>query len=77
MNFEKALELIKGGAALTRAGWVNAHVYLERAALLCDAGQKCEPCLVLFTHKGSNATYQPGWLPSQADLFAEDWSTVT
>lgn len=32
----------------------------------------CQPYIAMFT---ADAKWQPGWLPSQADLFAEDWQT--
>ncbi|CAM0063215.1 hypothetical protein VPHF86_0272 [Vibrio phage F86] len=38
-----------------------------------DTPLDCQPYIALFTQ---DKLWQPGWLPSQADLFAEDWEVL-
>ena len=70
LNFGQALELVKAGKRVRRAGWngKDMHVYLAepyRDGLM--------PCLVMHTAQGME---QPGWLASQADMLATDWRLV-
>lgn len=69
MNFGDALAAAKDGKAVQRAGWngKGMYVYLTHA-------EGFEPALVLFTAQGK---HQIGWLASQSDMLAEDWSIVT
>lgn len=50
---------------ISRAGWNGVGMYVKAEDL--DTGT---PYLTLFT---ARKEFQRGWLPSQADLFAEDW----
>lgn len=86
MNFGQALEALKQGAAVHRAGW-NAGGMFVIMVPGTDAVEPREgspyaalhvsPSVVnIKTHlgfKNAHGDMQPGWLPSQADLFAEDW----
>jgi hypothetical protein len=65
LDFGQALELLKSGVQVSRLGWNGRGMYVYRRTF---AG--CEPSLCLHTAQGAE---QPGWLPSQADLFATDW----
>jgi hypothetical protein len=67
MTFSKALEHLKKGRSITRRGWHGKHAYLY----LAKFGNAYEPCIVMVTSEGK---HQPGWLASQADLLADDWS---
>jgi hypothetical protein len=51
---------------------IPAGVVNGRSAHLIgpDTDLLCQPYIVASTADGR---WQPGWLPSQADLFAEDW----
>lgn len=83
IDFGGALAALKEGQRVQRAGWngKGMHVYLEDAlSVQIQAGvyrgstRLYQPFLVLFTAKGD---HQPGWLPSQADLLADDWSVLS
>jgi len=68
MGFGAAIESLKQGRSIRRDGWngKGMHVYLVTIDGL-------EPCVALFTAQGKR---QPGWVPSQVDMLAEDWSVV-
>jgi hypothetical protein len=71
MNFGEALELLKLGQRVARAGWNGKNMYLY---LMVWHDGHFEPCIVMFTAQG---LHQPGWLASQADMLAHDWEAVT
>jgi hypothetical protein len=83
MNIGDAIEAVKRGEWIRRAGWngKGMHIYLEdelEAAIgsrseRLTRGRKVHPYLVLFTPAG---THQPGWNASTPDLLAEDWEVV-
>jgi len=77
MNFGQAIEAMKSGQRVQRAGWngKGMHLYLEDwlEGTLRFANRKYEPCIVMLTATGA---HQPGWLASQADMLADDWSVV-
>ena len=83
MDFGDALKLVKTGTkSIQRAGWngKGQHVYLEEypGYTIGDGafkGMKRSylPVFVLFTAQGQ---HQPGWVPSQGDLLAEDWQVA-
>jgi len=79
MKFGEAIEALKQGKSVARAGWngKDMHLYLEDMFVFpigegAFKGQKrtYEPCICMFTAQGK---HQPGWLASQADMLAEDW----
>ena len=74
MDFGEALSALKDGEAIARSGWngKNMYLYLEKFVWLTP-DERYEPVIVMFTAQGK---HQPGWLASQADMLAEDWSTV-
>jgi len=75
MTFGEALEALKNGKLVRRAGWngKGMHVYLEDT-MVGPLGHRYEPFLVMFT---AQKKHQPGWLASQADMLANDWEVVT
>ncbi len=87
MNFGQALEALKTGEWIARAGWngKGMHLYLEDSLTIdlprLDARgrpthqqtRRYEPCIVMFT---AQEKHQPGWLASQADMLADDWQIV-
>lgn len=82
MKFGEAIEQMKVGRLLRRAGWngKNMHVYLEdahsytvKAGIYKGERRRYEAHFVMFTAQGA---HQPGWLASQADMLAEDWEVV-
>ena len=87
MNFSEALNELKQGAAVHRAGW-NAGGMFVIMVPGTDAVEPREGSPYAATHvspsgvvnikphldfKNAQGDMQPGWVPSQSDLFAEDW----
>jgi hypothetical protein len=79
MNFGIALEILKHGGMVKRTGWNGAgqHIYLEDQLGYTIPGgvfkgerREYAPVLCLYNAQG---IHQPGWVPSQGDLMAEDW----
>lgn len=74
MTFGQAMDALLGGSHVYRKGWhkVGMHLYVEDWAegRVDFSGKNYQPCIVLFV---GGRTHQPGWLPSQADIFAQDW----
>lgn len=79
MNFGDAIEAMKKGRLVRRAGWngKGMHLYLEDwlegALTFGPDKRRLEPCIIMFTAQGK---HQPGWLASQADMLSEDWETI-
>ena len=92
LDFGGAIAALKAGKRVARAGWngKGMHLYLvpaHPAALVTGYTPRVgssdveatiervdlEPCIAMFTAQG---THQPGWLASQADMLAEDWSVL-
>lgn len=79
MNFGEAIKFLKELKCVHRLGWngKNMHIYLEEDLYFKygDGIHKgkvtyFEPVIILSTADGK---LQPGWIPSQADILAEDW----
>lgn len=79
MNFGQAIEFLKAGQRVARAGWNGKGMWV---VLMPGApgrewswGVEGEtaPCLGMKTATG---VLQPGWLASQADMLAEDWEAL-
>lgn len=70
MDFGRAIRALKDGKSVFRKGWngKNMFVYLSQ-----PVDDNFEPYLVLFT---AQQRHQPGWLASQADMLATDWTVV-
>lgn len=82
MNFGQAIEAMKTGKCVQRAGWngKNMHIYLEdmfsfpiREGVYKGQERQYEPVICMFTAQGK---HQPGWLANQPDILAEDWQIV-
>lgn len=75
MNFGEALENLKAGRRVSRAGWNGKGMYIELQRP--DLGSKMNvPYIYLVTPHGPSdkpLTLVP-WLASQTDLLAEDWT---
>jgi hypothetical protein len=69
MKFGEAVEALKSGARIARAGWNGKGM---RVYLRTEEG--FEPSMVLVTAQDK---YQPGWNASTPDVLAEDWATVS
>lgn len=70
-GFSHALDALKAGMKVTRAGWNGRgqHVEMQRPD---KHSRMTAPYAVL---KNSNGDLVP-WVPSQGDLFASDWAVL-
>ena len=75
MKFEEILGSVKTGSKIARKGWNGKGMYITLipAGNAMYQGYNMQDCLGLKTAKG---VMQPGWIPSQDDLFAEDWEVI-
>ena len=85
MNFGEALEKVKAGYAISRAGWngKGQFVYLISArdlqvGLEYGYGEyEGEPVFTdTLAIKTTHNQIQVGWLASQSDMLADDWRVV-
>lgn len=68
MNFGQAIEALKAGHKVARAGWNGKNMWL--ALQRPDANSKMTlPYIYMFTAQGDLVP----WLASQTDVLAEDW----
>jgi hypothetical protein len=68
MNFGKALEALRAGSQVSRAGWNGKGMWL--ALQVPDAHSKMTlPYIYMRTAQGDLVP----WLASQTDMLAEDW----
>ena len=71
MNFGQAIEALKQGKKVARAGWNGKGMYLELQRP--DAHSKMTlPYIYMYTAQGDNVP----WLASQTDMLSEDWVTI-
>lgn len=79
MNFGEAIEELKNGRRVAREGWNGKGMWLVlikpgNAMHTSPAGKfEMQSCIGMKT---AQDTMQPGWLASQADVLAEDWTIV-
>jgi hypothetical protein len=79
MDFGQAIKALKDGKRVARSGWNGKGMWL----VLIKAGNAMhtssaggfamQDCIGMKTATG---VMQPGWLASQNDMLAEDWSVV-
>jgi hypothetical protein len=80
MTFGEAIEALKSGKRVCRAGWNGKGMWLVliragNAMHTSHAGSfDMQDCIGLKTAAG---VMQPGWLASQADMLSEDWELST
>lgn len=76
MNFGGALEAMKKGQKVARESWKGKQWVLHRY----PDGTSIEgyPPMSIgdFYLKNEQNCIQPGWVPSVADMLAEDWEVV-
>lgn len=79
-NFGEAIEAVKNGAKISRAGWNGKEQYVELAKCISYINSRGE--LINAVHDDimdralafvGTSGVQLGWLASQADMLAEDW----
>lgn len=89
LDFSEALLAAKDGYKIARSGWNGKNQYVVMMpALYLEAGMvngrtrkyigeetplDSQPYFALMNAQGK---WQPGWVPSQGDLFANDWCIV-
>ena len=83
MDFGKAIEAVKAGKRVSRAGWNGKGQYIELATCVSYKNATGEIINVNHQALGNNAIafvgtsgVQLGWLASQADMLAEDWQIL-
>lgn len=67
-NFGAAIEHLKSGGKIQRAGWHGKGMSVKILAL-----EGMRACMALELPDGS---IQPGWNASTADVLAEDWALI-
>lgn len=72
MNFGQALELLKEGKKVARAGWNGKGLYVSFVKGKDHEHAIIEPFFVINNKLNSFNT----WVPSISDVLAEDWSVV-
>lgn len=81
-DFGEAIRRLKAGHRVSRAGWNGKGMWIVLfvpdeeipSQIVTDDGVfPVDPCIAMKTAGGS---LQPGWLASQADILAEDWSVA-
>ena len=83
MDFGKAIQLLKEGKKVQRAGWNGKNQYIELATSISYKNTNEEIINAEHDAIGNKAIafvgtsgVQLGWLASQADMLAEDWKLV-
>lgn len=71
MNFGQAIETLKQGKKVARAGWNGKGMHLELQRPGAHSKMTL-PYIYMYTVQGDNVP----WLTSQTDMFSEDWVTV-
>ena len=75
MNFGQAIEAMREGKRVARNGWngKGMWIYIVKDFFVEGSKQKFSPAIVMKTAGGD---HQPGWLASQPDMLANDWSVA-
>lgn len=88
MNFGEAIEVVKSGARIARSGWNGKGMWVcfmppvtIPEGVVNGRTKKFVPMgdlvvggyFVMWTAQG---IWQPGWLASQNDMLADDWTAV-
>lgn len=75
MTFGDAIVMLKQGRKVARAGWNGKGMWLVliRAGNAMSHGFDMQDCIGMKT---ATNVMQPGWLASQNDVLAEDWTVV-
>ena len=83
MNFGEAINAMRNGKQVQRAGWNGKNQYIELATKISYVNAKGEVVNANHDAIGNNAVafvgtsgVQLGWLASQADMLANDWKEV-
>ena len=84
MTFGEAINAAKNGAKIQRKGWNGKTQYIELATCISYVNAKGEVINCRHDAIGNHAFafvgtsgVQMGWLASQADMLADDWTIVS
>lgn len=75
-TFGEAVEALKQGKRITRAGWNGKDMWLvliKPGNAMHISSKGSFPMQECVGMKTANNLMQPGWLASQADILADDW----
>jgi len=75
LSFGLAIEALKKGLKVCREGWNGKGMWLSiiHAGNAMHLSYPMQDCIGMKT---ANELMQPGWLASQADMLADDWTIV-
>lgn len=75
MDFDSAILNLKEHYKVVRKGWNGKEMYITLipAGNAMYQGYDMQNCIGMKT---ADNKMQPGWVPSQADMLAEDWIVV-
>lgn len=80
MNISAAFSILLNGGYVRRKGWngPGQYVFLETAEDLIDTSRSDTHVgyEAFFVLKNAQGKFQPGWVPSQGDMTADDWVEV-
>lgn len=91
LNFGQAIEALKSGRRVSRAGWNGKGMYLwllpafqvpaawckePRLMKLAETNGGSVDCLPSIRMKTADNKVLTGWLASQTDMLAEDWEIL-
>ena len=79
MDFGDAIRALKQGKRVARQGWNGKGMWLVLLYPESDMHRSpagTYPMLKCIGIKTADNLVQPGWLASQTDMLAEDWSLV-
>ena len=82
MNFGEVLEALKQGKKVQRTGW-NGNGLFVTLQVPDENSKMTKPYMYLTSPVGSTKQYggeekenRIPWIPSQTDIFAEDWTII-
>lgn len=73
MDFSEAFKAARAGEAITRTGWNGKGLFVQ--AQFPDENSKMGNPYLYIDAKALGGECNP-WVPSQTDLFADDWELV-
>lgn len=75
MTFSKALEVLKDGGMVTRAGWHKGGAYLslQKPDMYSKMNQ---PYIYITIYADLDDIKREPWVASQTDLLSDDWAEI-
>ena len=77
MNFGDALDILKKGGSVSRAGWNGKGIFLRLQKVTAQSFMTGEYIYIdttgLVTHNEDASKSRVPWFASQTDMLAEDW----